>query len=64
MELRCDLADDFFGAAIHGRGIHDPAAEGDEARQHLFEWLTFRWIRTNVENLPGAKTDDGKLFAG
>ena len=64
IEFRRDLADHLFGAPIHWRGIHNPAAEFCEEGEHFFEWLAFRGSRADIKGLPRPKPDDGKRFAG
>ena len=45
-KFRRDLADHLFGAAIHGRGVNNPAAEFDKERA-LLQWLAFHG-RANI----------------
>ncbi len=60
-ELGDQVAGDRLGRAVHGRRVHDiPVQE----LQHLPQGRTCGRIAADVEGLPGADTDGGKLFAG
>jgi hypothetical protein len=63
-EFARDISKDLFGAAVHRRRIHETAAERDETREHFFERLALRCLRTCIENLPTAETNHWNLFAG
>jgi hypothetical protein len=56
------FADDFFGSPIHRRRIYDATSEFREKREHFFEGFALCGRRTDVEDLPCSKADDGKPF--
>ena len=62
MQFRRDIADNFFGTAIHRRRIHHPATEGDELCQDFFERLALCCARPDIENLPRAEAKHWQHF--
>jgi hypothetical protein len=62
-ELRGDIANDLFGAAIHGRRIDNASAKRNEAGQDFFERPSLIGFWVDIENLPRSQTDYRKLFS-
>ena len=63
MQFTRQVADHAFGPAVHRRAIDHLSAELDKARQHFLERRAFVRRSADVEDLPGAETDNGDFFS-